>query len=179
MHTTKLKILNHTIQLIGEEGLSGLSAGNLVKQIGISKSTIFHHFESIDQLLIESFDLLIEQLFIQQDVKYPSSQEYLDALGEQTLYACEHYNKFITAYFMFFTKSIFNNDIKQKLKRSINKFKCNMKNDLSAYFSKEEAEDYAELIFTSLDGMAIHFLIFKNNQKFMKSWKLLSNKLIT
>ncbi|MCJ8313155.1 MAG: TetR/AcrR family transcriptional regulator [Saccharospirillaceae bacterium] len=177
MHTTKLKILNHTIELIGEEGISGLSAGNLVKKIGMSKSTIFHHFESIDQLLIEAFDLLIDLLFIQQENKYTSLQEYLEGLGEQTLYACENYNKFITAYFMFFTKSLFNSEIKQKLKKSITKFKNNLQNDLSPYFSKEEVKDYAELIFNSLDGMAIHYLIFKNKSKFQKSWNLLSNKI--
>jgi len=48
------RILHDTLELVGENGLSKLSARSLSQKIGISKANLFHHFKNMDEIKLES-----------------------------------------------------------------------------------------------------------------------------
>ena len=56
---TKEKILNTALLIISEEGLKGLSAKKIADRAQISKSNIFHHYTSVDNLL----EVILKNLF--------------------------------------------------------------------------------------------------------------------
>ena len=50
---TKAFILQGAIEIAGKEGLEGITIGNLAERVEMSKSGVFAHFGSRDELLIE------------------------------------------------------------------------------------------------------------------------------
>lgn len=57
MDKRKTEILNVTRKLINEKGLSNTSTNDIVRELGISRGALYHHFESKDAIL----DALVEQ----------------------------------------------------------------------------------------------------------------------
>jgi len=60
---TREKILNAAMHLVRENGFGSLTLGDTAKQVGMSKSGVFAHFESRDELLLKVID------FTAQDFK--------------------------------------------------------------------------------------------------------------
>ena len=50
---TRARILDHAFRLAGRDGLEGVSLGNLAADLGLSKSGLFAHFDSKEELAIE------------------------------------------------------------------------------------------------------------------------------
>lgn len=51
--TTRRSIVSHAIQLASREGLDGLTIGGLARDLGLSKSGLFAHFRSKEQLQLQ------------------------------------------------------------------------------------------------------------------------------
>ena len=60
---TREKILNAAMHMVRESGLDSLTIGETAKQVGMSKSGVFAHFESRDALLLKVIE------FAAQDFK--------------------------------------------------------------------------------------------------------------
>ncbi|NJL28998.1 MAG: TetR/AcrR family transcriptional regulator, partial [Thermoanaerobaculia bacterium] len=50
---TRQQILDRALALASETGLEGLSIGSLAKEVGMSKSGLFAHFESKENLQLQ------------------------------------------------------------------------------------------------------------------------------
>ncbi len=70
---TRAAILDAALQLASREGLEGLTIGVLAEQMAMSKSGVFAHFGSREDLQIEVVKLYHQQF--EQEVFYPSLQE--------------------------------------------------------------------------------------------------------
>jgi len=51
--TTRRSIVGHALQLASREGLNGLTIGGLASDLGLSKSGLFAHFRSKEQLQLQ------------------------------------------------------------------------------------------------------------------------------
>ncbi len=60
-HETRSAILNHAIDLCSEVGLQGLTIGELAQKAGMSKSGLFAHFQSKENLQCEVLDAAANQ----------------------------------------------------------------------------------------------------------------------
>jgi len=67
---TRELILDHAYELARREGLEGLSIGNLAQDVGMSKSGVFAHFGSREDLQLAVLEL--GQLRFLQNVKWPA-----------------------------------------------------------------------------------------------------------
>lgn len=70
---TRAAILDAAMQLASREGLEGLTIGVLAEQMGMSKSGVFAHFGSREDLQIEVVRLYHHQF--EQEIFYPSLRE--------------------------------------------------------------------------------------------------------
>ncbi|EPF80106.1 TetR/AcrR family transcriptional regulator [Acinetobacter rudis] len=88
---TRQKILNHTIQLAAEKGVSGVSIQGVADLVGVSKGGVFHHFPNKQKLLEEMIAELLQRLdgFVDQAIaKDPVAQGcFTRAYIEATLQA--------------------------------------------------------------------------------------------
>ena len=51
LNTRQQQIIDSSIKLIGEQGIQGLTIKNLSKEVGITESAIYRHFESKNDIL--------------------------------------------------------------------------------------------------------------------------------
>lgn len=63
MDDRKLEILDATRRLINEKGLDNTSTNDIVREVGISRGTLYHHFESKEAILDALVDRVSEGLY--------------------------------------------------------------------------------------------------------------------
>ncbi|MEP6767332.1 MAG: TetR/AcrR family transcriptional regulator [Acidobacteriota bacterium] len=85
---TRDVILDHAMRLASEVGLAGLSIGRLAKDLGMSKSGLFAHFQSKEmlqaQVLVRASQLFIE-IVVRPALAAPRGEPRLRALFERWL----------------------------------------------------------------------------------------------
>jgi AcrR family transcriptional regulator len=81
-------ILREAAKLVTVEGIEGLSIGRLADAVGMSKSGLFAHFRSKEELqlaTIETADLIFREEVVDPALAAPSGIERLEALCESFL----------------------------------------------------------------------------------------------
>jgi len=58
---TRQKLLDATIDLIAEQGLSGVTLGKVAQHTGLSRGICNYHFETKEQLMLEAFRMLYQE----------------------------------------------------------------------------------------------------------------------
>lgn len=85
---TKQKILENGVAMASVEGLGGVTIGNLAKMVGLSKSGLYGHFNSKENLqlaiLQNAIDRFIEQVVLPA-LKTPRGEPRVRALFERWL----------------------------------------------------------------------------------------------
>jgi len=70
---TRAMILNHALALVSQYGLESISIGQLAKEVGMSKSGLFAHFESKENLQLEVLRSAVDRFV--QGVLAPALKE--------------------------------------------------------------------------------------------------------
>lgn len=82
---TREKILHAAMHMVRENGFDNLSIGETAKQVGMSKSGVFAHFESRDELLLKVIDFTVQDFKVQvfdRAMNYPRGLQRLHALSK-------------------------------------------------------------------------------------------------
>jgi AcrR family transcriptional regulator len=72
-NNTRALIIDAACDVLGESGYAGLTASALVKQSGISKGGIYHHFDHMDDILIADYQKTTHELFTELGTHTPRS----------------------------------------------------------------------------------------------------------
>jgi AcrR family transcriptional regulator len=73
-------LLDLAVQVFTERGYDGTSMGDLAQASGLSKSSLYHHFDSKEQLLRAALDRAVEPLFAVVDEPSARSGRAIDRL---------------------------------------------------------------------------------------------------
>jgi AcrR family transcriptional regulator len=77
------KILDTTIEILGTEGYTLVTANNLSQKAGVSKGALYHHFANLEEVKVAALEQLINQFMISEDpTYYPNLSDYLSETGE-------------------------------------------------------------------------------------------------
>lgn len=83
------EILEHCYQIMGEEGLEGVTLKNIGNQMGVAPSLIMHYFKNKEEILTELVDFLTESMdraYLPQLDKLNSAKEKLEFYIDKTLH---------------------------------------------------------------------------------------------
>jgi AcrR family transcriptional regulator len=58
----RAQVLDIAVQLFNEQGYDATSVADLAKRLGLTKSALYHHFDSKDQLLSQALDVALSGL---------------------------------------------------------------------------------------------------------------------
>ena len=58
---TRAQILEAAVDIIAENGLSALTAANLIKHAGISKGGLYHHFKQMDDVTLAALEVMVDR----------------------------------------------------------------------------------------------------------------------
>ncbi len=107
------EILNAALTLLGGGGPDAFSAGALAREANVSKATIFHHFASVDEILLAACDW---RQSLELEGRQPTSaRAYLDGLGQQLVHAAENDPALLKAQAVFVTRAIFDREMNARL----------------------------------------------------------------
>lgn len=172
---TKDRILAASMKIISEEGIDGLSAKKIADILGISKSNIFHHFGSVDEVLNAIFQSILDSLV--KPVKAYEGQDlemFLLFLGESIYSLSEEEKLSYSVLLNFYNTCLFNEKYRVYLLKTKDEMIDAIATQLSRYSSqrKERLLIIAEMIIMTLDGYGLHFLLESDIVAFKEFWAL-------
>ncbi|MBM7541946.1 TetR/AcrR family transcriptional regulator [Amphibacillus cookii] len=172
---TKDRILAASMEIIAKEGIEGLSAKKIADLSGISKSTLFHHFGSIDEVLNIVFEYTITYLIkpVQSD-QSTNLEGFLLSLGESIYTLTEEEKIAYLVLLNFYITCLHNEKYRSYLLKAKNEMTEAIASQLTNYSSqnKDRLLQISEIIMMTLDGYAIHFLLQPGRGAFKEIWAL-------
>ena len=162
------------MELLGRAGPDGFSASALARETGVSKATIFHHFDSLDEIPLEALEGLFIAAMAGTDDPELDLFEYLQTLKDDALEMIQTQRRFFNAYFVFLTKALFDPRVRERF--SVGAFM--MHDTLSAALEPrmppgtppEEADEIARLVGAVLDGISMHYMVMDDHDRLDRAW---------
>jgi len=167
---TKAAILDAALRLLGRAGPDGFSASSLAVEAGVSKATLFHHFQSVDEIPLAAFERYWLSSLGGESRKSGSPRHYLCELGEQLIIQARKDREFLRAQLVFTTKAMFDARLRSRLEQGATQMHRVVVKELSARLpdaSREEIEFMARSAEMALDGLMISLLL-RSDRKEMK-----------
>ncbi|WP_058306147.1 TetR/AcrR family transcriptional regulator [Gracilibacillus massiliensis] len=172
---TKHRIIAASIKIISEEGLKGLSAKKIADLSGISKSNIFHHFGSVDEVVHVIFENILADMVKPIEANQePDLESFLIFLGE-SIYSISDEEKSAYAVLLhFYNTCLYNEKYRAYLLKTKIEVIGAIATQLSRYSShrKEKLLKVSEMIIMTLDGYGLHFLLDSDRARFKEIWTL-------
>lgn len=171
------RIITSAMDIISEGGISALTASKLSVFSNISKSNLFHHFSSINEIP----EVVLEQIFKELLQPLDNSaitdiNQLLNNFGEYILDLSEECKRIYKAFYSFYNESLFNKKYCALLKSYLTSTTESLSRQLKKYsmkpLSDEEYLDVARLILSSLDGICLHILLVGKETDYIRSWKI-------
>lgn len=181
---TRQRLLMGVFELVAEEGLPGLTAGKLSKAVGVSKSTIFHHFPSIEQLIIEAmrswFDGSMTPME-EESREYADVGEYLEVFGGAMLGMVDN-EKYFRATMAFFHKAMYDEVFREDLSSFLAGY-MQRERKILAKLTGMSVDDqalieWAALLAATLDGLSMQLAITQDTELCRALWKRYSDMLV-
>ena len=168
---TKNRIIQAALEILSTNGAPSLTSGKLCAALNMSKGTLFHHFDNMNELHLA----LLDYIFIETDPEFDSRQyhdiyEYNYHLTESIMAALEKYQNVYAALFSFFSQSIHNPDMRQKLRDHLNSDLELWTNNLFSRFentlSANEKDNIVRMIDMYFYGLIAHCIIFQDPDRY-------------
>lgn len=171
---TKRRLLETAMAIVAAEGLQGVSAKKVADASGISKSSVFHHFRSVDELLQELLLMITSNLSEEVAQPHASAEEYLHALGAEIFQSSTEEALTYTTLLHYVNAALYTPEYRDVLLQSNEEMIDAMTNQLRLYSQKPERQlkQVAEMIVATLDGYGIHYLLEPDRTDWQEIWSL-------
>ena len=164
------------MDLLGREGPDGFSAAALAREAGVSKATLFHHFDSLAVIP----EVAMEELFIGaltlSDSPELDLKGYLTRLRDDSLALMHEQRGFINAYFVFLTKALFEPQLRLRFVAGVMQYHEALRAAIEPRMPHgtppEEADEIARLVGAALDGIALHHMVTEDHERLDRGWAL-------
>ena len=178
---TRKEILDAALSLLGRGGPDAFSAGALAREANVSKATIFHHFASVDEILLAACDW---RQSLELEGRQPTSaRAYLDGLGQQLVRAAQDDPVLLKAQAVFVTRAIFDREMNARLSEGVADMHRliveALRVRLPSNVSDAEIEAIARLAEMALDGLMINLVTRPDERaQFQHAWTLMVDLLL-
>lgn len=176
--TTRTRILHSAIELMGREGPDRFSASALAREVGVSKATLFHHFDSMDEIPLAALEEVFFEMMDETERQADSLEHALDYLWQQAQALVDD-DRFLQAYFVFFIKGMFDQRFRDRLAGGMTKLHRRMVEILYPHLGGEDDPEVASrLVEVMLDGFALHMLMLGDRDLLNRAWRRFTTLLI-
>lgn len=171
---TRKKLLAGVVELAAEHGLQGVTAGQLSKRVGVSKSAIFHHFDSIDALSIEAMRGWFDESMQALDAEQPRNvREYFENLGEAMFAQLEQPTLF-RATMAFLHHGLFDAAYRKALQPFLDGYTQQHRVTLASLLDRSVddplVQDWVTTLTALLDGLAVQAAITEDLERCRRAW---------
>ncbi|MDR6224412.1 TetR/AcrR family transcriptional regulator [Desmospora profundinema] len=173
---TRRRILRETIAMIAEDGIKEVSAAKLAKATSVSKSNIFHHFHSIDEIRMHALYIIFDDLLGQLDAEYRDLDDFLQSLGRSFFQLPEDHLKTVRAFFSYYHEGMFDSEYQKALASCADQMAVRLSKHLTQLtphpVPQETVESIATILLSTMDGMGLHYLLTGEGARFKQAWQL-------
>ncbi len=168
--STRTRILHAAVALMGREGPDRFTASALAREVGMSKATLFHHFDTLDEIPLAA----LEEIFFEFLGEVASDDPTLaDLLGRfaAEMHALVDHEAFLRTYFVFFVKGMFDERFRDRLSRGAFEMHRRTVRAIAPRLRPgEDAEVTARMVEVMLDGLALHHLAMGDHDRLDLVW---------
>lgn len=79
----RAQILEAALRCFGDKGYHGATMDDLVRSSGLSKGSLYWHFQSKEQVLLALFDAFVEEMFAAWDAEAEAADDTLELLRRE------------------------------------------------------------------------------------------------
>lgn len=161
-------IIDGALNLLATEGPDGFSAANLALVAGVSKANLYHHFDSLEDIVAESFEQYSLSLGMWSPPEGISFRQWLLATGEELFSTAGTERDLLNAYCVFATKALFDPNLRDRFAKTYEIARnalCDVVSQLYPHtLAWGEVEALADLIMMTLDGLGMHTKLFPERE---------------
>jgi AcrR family transcriptional regulator len=176
---TRSGILRSAIDLLGRDGMDGLTASALARKAGVSKANLFHHFGSLEEILLQAFDAVVAPATMAPEGA--TLRETLEQLGQGSLDATRRAQRLVRAYLALFQRALVEPRYRRRMIAASASARAAIGGSLAAKLaprtSSEDVDALAHLLCATLDGLALHWLLSKDTDAYQRAYALLVDAL--
>lgn len=176
------KILNTTIEILGNEGYTEVTASNLSRKAGISKGALYHHFANLDEIRFAALAVLVEQMMeIDEPGRFHNLETFLETTGEIIFTGMEEFPVAIKALYVFITRAFVDEVVKSQMQTLVN-HALNQYQQAIRYFcpelGEEELEGLVRIIDTYIGGATLQWYIIDDPAACRAGWQQFSRLIL-
>lgn len=176
---TRTRILHAAIELMGREGPDRFTASALAQEVGVSKATLFHHFDTLDEIPLAALEEIFFEFIGEMTLGDASLSERLDHFGREMRVWVDD-ERFLHAYFVFFIKGMFDTRFREQLARGAFGLHRRIKAALEPGLGpNEDAETASRMVKVMLDGLALHHLAMGDHETLERAWNRFTELLLS
>lgn len=170
------QILEHFRQVVNEEGIHKASVVKIAKNMGVSPNLVLHYFASKEAMVIELFDLIMDQYFAylsQAISSVPKGAPRLKALIN-AMFGSGKNRELLSekSYYAFYYLSLFDDQMRFRFNRKYSQFTDILITEIESWASSKDNESQvdvtkqAELLLALFEGFTFKANIRNNGDYF-------------
>jgi len=157
-------IVSAAVGLLAKGGAEALTAARLAAAAGVSKANLFHHFESLDDIVIAAFERYLHEMPSMTPAPGTALRDWLLALGADTAALIEGHREEAGAYVAFLGRAQADAAIRRRLQDVLegaeNAFADAIQLLAPGRWQPGAIRDLAALLLLAGDGLALHRQLF-------------------
>lgn len=172
---TRLKIIQAAYEIVGDNGYSALTSNELTRVAGVAKGTLYHHFSTMDDVIIGLMDFVIEMFMECMPLDgFNNFSEYTLALGEFQQKSFVDDPRLMKVVYGYLPIGMSNHKFHQPAQRMLSQAISKMTPVIRKFYSKEISDERIENAIRMIDmfnlGFGVHQNFFHNPEKHLSIW---------
>lgn len=163
---TRMRIEMAAIAVLAEYGAEGFTAARLAETSGVSKANLYHHFSSLDEIVLASFERLLADMQMMQPPADMAFETWLRGLGEELIAMPPDRTAATRAYLAFFMRALSDANLRSKVIGALD-HGHQMIGEILARWRSEipdslDKDHLARMVLVGGDGFLLHAMMLGN-----------------
>ena len=172
---TRGRLLEATLSVLMRQGIQGFTAQNVAREAQVSKATLFHHFDTLDELLLGAIFHVIDMIMHDhREEEHSDVGEYIRCMGQRVLGMLARQPEVLKASYVMLERAAFNEAVRLKGREMQRHVLENIEADLEKLVPAENRrwsiKHMALALGTLLDGMGNDWIFNKDLKRLEDFW---------
>ncbi len=157
---TRQRIEEAAIAVLAEFGLEGFTASRLAAMAEVSKANLYHHYASMDEILIASFNRLMAGMQMMNPPEGMGLADWLNGLGAELIDLPPVQRDATRAYISYFTRALADERLGGAVRAAVDAGHAQLYRIIARWMPagspEQDTKELARLVLVAGDGFLLH-----------------------